>query len=139
MFVGFLDAPGHSARCSASGEPPPSDEPLHRHDSVAILAQHAPREAPLPPRGQGRRRPARRFRARSGGRLRPDIRGRLREGARTQTGVATYLDGCLVDWRSVWQQVAAFSTYDAEVTAHAMGEGTEAPIVAALESTQIRC
>ena len=61
------------------------------------------------------------------------------EDVGTQTGVATYLDGCLVDWRSVRQQVVAFSTCEAEVNALAMGESMQASIVATLESMQIRC
>ncbi|CAK0808177.1 unnamed protein product, partial [Prorocentrum cordatum] len=61
------------------------------------------------------------------------------EDVGTQTGVATYLDGCLIDWRSVRQQLVAFSTCEAEVNALAMGERMQSSVVATLESMQIRC
>ncbi|CAK0837207.1 unnamed protein product [Prorocentrum cordatum] len=61
------------------------------------------------------------------------------EDVGTQTGFATYLDGCLIDWRSVRQQVVAFSTCEAEVNALAMGESMQSSVVATLESMQIKC
>ena len=58
----------------------------------------------------------------------------------TQTGVAIYINGMLVDWRSVRQQVVAFSTCEAEVNALAMGECMgEVNALAMGESMGIRC
>ena len=56
-----------------------------------------------------------------------------------QTGVATYLWNCLVDWRSVRQQVVPFSTCEAEVNSLAMGECMQAAVVTTLESMGVRC
>ena len=57
----------------------------------------------------------------------------------TQTGVAIYINGILVDWRSVRQQVIAFSTCEAEVNALAMGECMQGAVITTLESMGIRC
>ena len=55
-----------------------------------------------------------------------------------QTGVSVYLFGCLVDWRSVRQQVVPFSTAEAEVNALAVGENMSAAAAATLESMGLR-
>ena len=56
-----------------------------------------------------------------------------------QTGVATFLAGCLVDWRSVRQQVPAYSTAEAEVNSLAMGECMQSEVVTTIESMGTRC
>ena len=55
-----------------------------------------------------------------------------------QTGVSVHLFGCLVDWRSVRQQVVPFSTAEAEVNALAVGENMSAAAAATLESMGLR-
>ena len=61
------------------------------------------------------------------------------EDVGSQTGVATFVSGYLVDWRSVRQQVVAFSTCEAEVNSLAMGECMQAAVVTTLESMGVRC
>ncbi|CAK0805863.1 unnamed protein product, partial [Prorocentrum cordatum] len=54
------------------------------------------------------------------------------------TGVSVHLLGCLVDWRSVRQQVVPFSTAEAEVNAFAVGENMSAAAATTLESMGLR-
>ena len=59
------------------------------------------------------------------------------EDVGTQSGVASYVYGCLVDWRSTRQQVICFSTAEAEVNALALGNQCQDSIEATLNSMGI--
>ena len=61
------------------------------------------------------------------------------EDVLTQTGVAIFMHGNLVEWKSHKQHVVAFSTAESEVNALATGESMGASLEATLESMGLRC